>query len=116
MADSGQLRATSYLLPDSLQLPEHGTIVNSAADPHDRSTQDRVVAGIFRPYFFPRQPLHLPFERPPLRVAQIAGAGDLRLRETKSSIQFMAELLYDRVEKMHPAVLDQDRHKISYWP
>src|SRR5258708_28976575 len=106
-----RLRANSFL--QSFQLALHRTVVNRAADAEYGAAEKRCVLPVFRADFLTGQLCNLRLDLALFSVAEFAGAGDSRFRKAQARVQFLFELRNDWIKKMHSAVIDQDRDKIS---
>ena len=67
-----------------------------------------------RAHFLARQFLYLPGKTVLLRIAQFAGAGDLRLRQSEPRIQFFLQLLHDARQEPRAPVIDQHSQEIAH--
>src|SRR5215470_874956 len=101
------MAASRNLFPNALELAQHRSVVDCAAHADDGAAENGGIARIARANLLTRQPLDLRLQSSLLGVTEIARRRDLCFRKSHTRVEFVTQLLNDRVEEMHPAVIDQ---------
>src|SRR5580765_130676 len=104
------------LFPNALELPEDRSVINRATHAHDGAAENTCVARIAGAHLLAGQLPYLRLKRALFRISQLTGGRNLCLGESHARIEFVPELLNDGIEKMHSAVINQDRHKVAHLP